>query len=67
MKLRNKKTGVICHLLTTKDLEKCEIINDDYELFKSYNSLVELNEEWEDYTPAEPLIKDDKIRKIVRE
>lgn len=66
MKLRNKKTGVIGHLLTTKDLEKCEIINDNYELFKSYNSLTELNEEWEDYTPKEPLIKDEKIRKAVR-
>lgn len=31
-----------------------------------YNSLAELNEEWEDYTPKEPLIKDEKIRKAVR-
>ena len=31
-----------------------------------YESLAELNEEWEDYTPAEPLIKDEKIRKAVR-
>lgn len=26
----------------------------------------ELNEEWEDYKPAEPLIKGEKIRKAVR-
>ena len=31
-----------------------------------YNSLAELNEEWEDYTPKEPLIKDEKVRKAVR-
>lgn len=31
-----------------------------------YHSLAELNEEWEDYKPAEPLIKDEKIRKAVR-
>ena len=31
-----------------------------------YNSLAELNEDWEDYTPAEPLIKDDKIRQIIK-
>jgi hypothetical protein len=35
------------------------------ELF-SYKSLAELNEEWEDYKPAEPLIKDEKVRKAVR-
>jgi hypothetical protein len=35
------------------------------ELF-SYKSLAELNEQWEDYKPAEPLIKDEKIRKAVR-
>ena len=32
---------------------------------KTYQSLAELNEEWEDYVPAEPLIKDDKIRKAI--
>ena len=30
------------------------------------NSLAELNEEWEDYAPAEPLIKDEKIRKCAK-
>ena len=63
MKLRNKKTGEI-------------IIPTDY-TFSTYDdgiryghhiyySLAELNEEWEDYKPAEPLIKDEKIRKAVR-
>lgn len=31
-----------------------------------YNSLAEFNEEWEDYEPKEPLIKDEKVRKAVR-
>lgn len=31
------------------------------------HSLAELNEEWEDYKPTEPLIKDEKIRNLVRE
>ena len=63
MKLRNKKTGEI-------------IIPTDY-TFATYDdgikyghhiyySLAELVEEWEDYKPAEPLIKDEKIRKAVR-
>jgi hypothetical protein len=32
----------------------------------SYHSLAELNKEWEDYRPKEPLIKDENIRKIIR-
>lgn len=31
-----------------------------------YDSLDGVVEEWEDYKPAEPLIKDEKIRKAVR-
>lgn len=63
MKLRNKKTG--------------EIIIPTYYTFSAYGdgiryghhiyySLAELNEDWEDYDPKEPLIKDEKIRKLVR-
>ena len=63
MKLRNKKTGEI-------------IVPSDY-TFASYDdgirykhhiyySLAELNEEWEDYKPKEPLIKDEKVRNVVR-
>lgn len=59
MKLRNKKTGEI---------------EDGYGVIRicdgvtniCYTSLVELNAEWEDYTPQEPIIKDEKIRKAVR-
>lgn len=31
-----------------------------------YDSLARFNEDWEDYKPSEPLIKDEKIRKAVR-
>ena len=61
MKLRNKKTGEIIY-------GKIEIPFYDEYVWRQYNfnSLAELNEEWEDYTPQEPLIKDEKIRKAVR-
>lgn len=74
MKLRNKKTGEIVTIgkelsddfdgvglmLWFNHVEGSEL--DDY---KIYDSLAELNEEWEDYKPTEPLIKDEKIRKAV--
>lgn len=70
MRLRNKKTGEIDDFLL-------EVITDRIDLYKRvstsdtkdvwhYKSLAELNEEWEDYEPKEPLIKDEKIRKAVR-
>lgn len=58
MKLRNKKTGAINKSIvvsTFDGLKECY-----------YNSLAELNEEWEDYEPKEPLIKDEKIRRAIR-
>ena len=58
MKLRNKKTGEII-----EDTEH-HIIN-QYGIEKVYHSLAELNANWEDYTPQEPLIKDEDVRKIV--
>ena len=58
MKLRNKKTG---------GLANCEPIEVKTDAgFHDYYSLAELNEEWEDYKPKEPLIKDQKVRKAVR-
>lgn len=76
MKLRNKKTGKIWHM---PRLRQPTVQEDDISFFAcigehgcsrgdlfSYKSLAELNEEWEDYEPAEPLIKDEKIRKAVR-
>ena len=67
MKLRNKKTGEVG--------EVAEVIFTVYEpdmplcgnsILGQYDSLAELNDEWEDYKPKEPLIKDEKIRKAVR-
>ena len=63
MKLRNKKTGAIAEVSSIGLV--WNMYGMPYDLGR-YNSLSELNEEWEDYTPSEPLIKDEKIRKAVR-
>lgn len=59
MRLRNKKTGEI-----REDSDLGKMLS-RYEM-PSYDSISELCEEWEDYKPVEPLIKDEKIRKAVR-
>ena len=64
MKLRNKKTGEIRELIVREDDAK--LYDDSGVFYKMVGSLAELNEEWEDYEPKEPLIKDEKIRKAVR-
>ena len=61
MKLRNKKTGRVVNFRHIAFDEP----KDDRENYR-YSSLAQFNEEWEDYKPAEPLIKDEKIRKAVR-
>lgn len=58
MKLRNKKTGEIFEW--REDMMPFGLG------FPLPKSLAELNENWEDYAPKEPLIKDEKIRKAVR-
>lgn len=60
MRLRNKKTGEV------KKMWKDNICLSFGDCNKVYYSLAELNEEWEDYTQKEPLIKNNKIRKAVR-
>lgn len=59
MRLRNKRTGEI-----REDSDLGKMLS-RYEM-PSFESIAELCEEWEDYKPAEPLIKDEKIRKAVR-
>ena len=66
MKLRNKKTREIIDLgsitifeCSSKTLGISESIDD-------FHTIAELNEEWEDYKPKEPLIDDEKIRKALR-
>ena len=79
MKLRNKKTGevfdaivreksngdgeysiIVCNLRALRSARSVSSI------LGEYGTLAEINEEWEDYKPKEPLIKDPKIRKAVR-
>ena len=62
MKLRNKKTGQDGNFIINKDHFECV----DLDYVPSYFSLSELVEEWEDYMPKEPLIKDEKVRKAIR-
>lgn len=63
MKLRNKKNGMIYKLSSLISFT----YDDGSDFWKAeYLSLAKLNEEWEDYNPTEPLIKDEKIRKAVR-
>lgn len=62
MKLRNKKTGGLANILGEQDFFRVYTDAGGAD----YKSLAELNEEWEDYAPKEPLIKDEKIRKAVR-
>ena len=71
MKLRNKKTGEITDLakggLLKSDNDNHIIVYPEGTLkYYAYNLLAELNEEWEDYKPTEPLIEDEKIREIIR-
>lgn len=68
MKLRNKKTGEVKEFGGDR-LELTEYYKENGGGIKnvcSYHSLAKLNEDWEDYKPSEPLIKDEKIRKAVR-
>lgn len=61
MKLRNKKTGKVytaCRIFFGEPLDNLEKTN--------WKTLKEFCEDWEDYTPQKPLIKDEKIRKAVR-
>lgn len=62
MKLRNKKTGDAVYVDFQIPLSNSDKVLGTY----SVTSLKELNEDFEDYMPAEPLIKDKKIRKAVR-
>lgn len=72
MKLSNKHTGEVIDL-DIADIkaqfggisvipEPVKLGGDEY----VYHSLAELNDEWEDYSPKEPLIKDAGAREVVR-
>lgn len=70
MRLKNKKTGEVVESFKNGPIDLYFYPNehkggDDIDR-KTYQSLAELNSEWEDYAPKEPIIKDEKIRKAVR-
>lgn len=68
MKLRNKKTGDVIEceeVIITKRVEDA-FTNPYTKAYRAFSSIAELNAEWEDYQPTDPLIKDEKIRKAVR-
>ena len=60
MKLRNKKTGEVVDL-SIFGIE----LNIRKENQPIYRSLAELNEEWEDYKPKEPILEGE-VREIVK-
>lgn len=70
MRLRNKKTGEIIDFeeLNGYCLYDCgdKIIlgKNPEEPVYGYTTLKEFNEDWEDYEPKEPLIKDEETRKL---
>lgn len=70
MKLKNKKTGEVVEAYKEGPIDLYFYLNKykggNKVDRRTYQSLSELNAEWEDYAPAEPLIKDEKIRKAVR-
>lgn len=70
MKLRNKKTGEIGKLHCDMNVSPAKYgVFEDTDIrghYWEYDSLAELNADWEDYTPKEPLIKDEKVRKAIR-
>lgn len=70
MKLKNKKTGEIGKLHCDMNVSPAKYgVFEDTDIrghYWEYDSLAELNSDWEDYTPKEPLIKNEKIRKAVR-
>ncbi len=67
MKLRNKRTGElgINEGEGIEDKRFC-IRSEKTGRFYIYNSLAELSDEWKDYKPVEPLIKDEEVRELVR-
>lgn len=65
MKLRNKKTGEIIDL--KRQVMAPIVVRTDAREVDGFSSIAELNEEWEDYQPKEPLIKDEKIQQFIRD
>ena len=68
MKLKNKKTGEIGELHYEPDKEyHFTVATEDPADMAIYRSLAELNAEWEDYKPKEPIIKARDVRHILKQ
>lgn len=74
MRLRNRQTGKVYTLSDDLYIEytqggkiELRVIIPGGSMSNYYDSLAELYEEWGDYKPKEPLIKDEKIRKFVQD
>ena len=68
MKLRNKKTGELVDAWSFYDGNESvnlKYFTNDRQVNLEYRSLAELNDEWEDYEPVEPIF-DEKIRRGIR-
>lgn len=69
MKLINKKTGEVGKLHCDMNVSPVKYgVFEDTDIrghYWEYDSLAELNADWEDYNPVEPLIKDEKVRKAI--
>ena len=66
MKLRIKKTGEVLEVKLIQINCECLAEHEVETLYGEELSLTILNKYCEDYKPAEPLIKDEKVRKAVR-
>lgn len=70
MKLKNKKTGEVVESFKNGPIDLYFYPNKREEKDmvdrKTYQSLAELNEDWEDYKPAEPIINETDVRHILK-
>ena len=68
MRLRYKPTGLaISGYIQTRTYGKYEVVNENnLDESYEYDTLAALNEEWEDYKPAEPQIEDEMAREIIK-
>lgn len=66
MRLRNKKTGEIADFGNLQVYVEAEN-TDRSQLLGNFNSIEQILEYYEDYIPTEPLIENEKVRKILRD
>ena len=69
MEVKNRAIGSVCELVAHgagKHITEFAVESEDGSEVATYSTIEELLEYWETYGPTEPLIKDEKIRKVVR-